>query len=175
MNNPRLDIRAVLTPQELADVVTLCNAFRAWLTERYPEHDWANDPFYGPVRWQELMTGLGQLHATPEGTILLAKLNDEAAGCVMLQQLAPEICEMKRLFVHPNCRGQSVGQQLARRLIVDAGALGYRTMRLDTGIRHHEAQALYKSLGFVQIEPYYDCPKELRDLMIFMELDLTDN
>ncbi|WP_282609813.1 GNAT family N-acetyltransferase [Pelagibius sp. Alg239-R121] len=172
MNKSQLDIRAVGSTGDLELVVNLCNAFRAWLTERYPEHDWASDPFYGPTRWAELMTRLKELHAPPEGTILLATLAGRAAGCVMLQQLAPQICEMKRLFVLPECRGLAVGQKLCGRLIEDAAALGYRTMRLDTGVRHHEAQALYRSLGFQEIAPYYDCPEELRDLMLFMERSL---
>lgn len=169
----KLQIKPVHSAEELSEVVSLCHAFRSWLTERYPEHDWANDSFYSPARWEELMSQLGELHAPPDGTILLARLDGAPAGCVMLKKLAPQVCEMKRLFVHPDRRGHGVGAQLCQALIAEAKALGYQTMRLDTGIRHHEAQALYRSLGFRQIDAYYDCPEELREVMLFMELDLT--
>ncbi len=172
MSHPLLHIRPVQTTEELSAVIALCHGFRTWLTERYPEHDWANDAFYSPARWDKLMSRLGELHAPPGGTILLADLDEAPAGCVMLQSLTPQICEMKRLFVHPDRRGSGVGVQLCKTLIGKAVDLGYRTMRLDTGVRHHEAQALYKSLGFREIEAYYDCPEDLREVMLFMELDL---
>lgn len=127
------------------------------------------------------MAQLPTLHQRPDGLILLATLDGKAAGCVMLKRLEPGICEMKRLFVQPDCRGHGVGQQLCRHLILEAAATGYKILRLDTGIRHHEAQALYSGLGFRQIEPYYDCPPELREMLMFMELGLpapslgTDN
>lgn len=173
MTCPSIDLRRVTSQPDLDAVVGLCRDFRAWLCARYPEHDWASDPLYSPDRWDDLMARLQLVHKPPAGFILLASFEGKPAGCIMLQELAPGICEMKRLFVHPDCRGHGVGQQLCRRLISEAAAAGYQTLRLDTGIRHHEAQALYSSLGFRRIEAYYDCPPELRDLMLFMELDLT--
>lgn len=170
---PVLDLRCVSSQSDLGRVVSLCRDFRGWLCERYPEHDWANDPFYSPERWEDLMAQLPALHKRPDGLILLASLDDKAAGCVMLQRLEADICEMKRLFVHPDCRGYGVGRHLCQRLISEAADLGYKTLRLDTGSRHTEAQALYGTLGFRQIEPYYECPPELREIMLFMELDLT--
>lgn len=173
MSQEDLRIGRLETSDDLAAVIALCHDFRTWLMTRYPEHDWARDAFYSPERWDDLMSRLSDLHAPPAGTILLARQEDAPAGCVMLQKLEPAICEMKRLFVHPRHRGAGVGAQLCRAVIAEAAALGYHAMRLDTGIRHHEAQALYKSLGFRPIEAYYDCPEELRELMLFMELDLT--
>ncbi|TQV71935.1 GNAT family N-acetyltransferase [Denitrobaculum tricleocarpae] len=169
---PEVELRNADSPTDLDAVIGLCRDFRAWLCTRYPEHDWENDPFYAPARWEGLMERLHRLHARPVGFILLACLDGQPAGCVMLQRLEPGVCEMKRLFVDHDCRGHGIARALCRGLISEARALGYRTLRLDTGIRHHEAQALYAALGFRQIEPYYDCPPELRDVMQFMELDL---
>jgi ribosomal protein S18 acetylase RimI-like enzyme len=44
---------------------------------------------------------------------------------------------------------------------------------LDTGPAQQEAQGLYRKLGFTDTEPYYDLPEELRNWLVFMELDLT--
>ena len=50
--------------------------------------------------------------------------------------------------------------------------IGYRRMRLDTlPGRMDKAIALYRSIGFVDIEPYYESVPGAK----FMELDLATN
>jgi putative acetyltransferase len=116
------------------------------------------------------VNGLPGDYAAPEGRLLLATIDDQLAGCIALRKLAPGICEMKRLFVRPTFRGTGLGRVLANEIIDEARKLGYTRMRLDTMPgRMDKAIALYQSLGFVEIEPYYKNP--VPDAK-FMELKL---
>jgi putative acetyltransferase len=98
------------------------------------------------------------LYARPAGRLLAATLDGELAGCVAMRPLPNGACEMKRLYVRSQARGGGVGRTLAAAVIAAAREEGYERMRLDTLPAMVEAQPLYESLGFREIEPYYESP-----------------
>jgi ribosomal protein S18 acetylase RimI-like enzyme len=99
----------------------------------------------------EELAGLPGRYAPPGGTILLA---GDGAGVVALRALDPFTAEMKRLYVRPAHRGMGFGRALAEAAIDAARARGYSRLRLDTLPSMGAAIELYRSLGFVEIEPY---------------------
>lgn len=115
------------------------------------------------------LAGLPGEYAPPGGRLLLALDDDRAAGCVALRMIAADICEMKRLFVRAEFRGRGFGRALTAAIVEEARSGGYSRMRLDTVPALVEAIALYRSLGFREIAPYYPNPIPGA---LFMELDL---
>lgn len=97
-------------------------------------------------------------YASPEGAILLARVDENTVGCIALRQLQMDTCEMKRLYIRPQYRGQGIGRLLVGRIIDVAIDRGYATMVLDTLDQLKTAKALYRSLGFEERKPYYHNP-----------------
>jgi ribosomal protein S18 acetylase RimI-like enzyme len=104
-------------------------------------------------------------YAAPEGALLLATADGAAAGTVALRKLEKGICEMKRLYVKPAFRGRraadgrSIGRALAEDIVAVGRERGYQRLRLDTiSSKMRQALSLYRSMGFVEIPPYYASP-----------------
>jgi putative acetyltransferase len=109
-------------------------------------------------------------YAPPHGRLLLAIANDQVAGCVALRKIGEGIGEMKRLYVRLEYRGKGLGRRLSETIITAAREVGYQRLRLDTlPGKMDQAIAMYRSLGFKDIERYYNNPYEAA---AFMELSL---
>lgn len=108
---------------------------------------------------EELAT-LPGAYAPPGGEILIARAGRANAGVIALRPLAgaADSCEMKRLYVRPAFRASQLGRRLAEAILDEARRIGYRRIVLDTLADMNAAQALYRSLGFAEIEPYYPNP-----------------
>ena len=103
---------------------------------------------------QEL-AGLPGDYAPPFGRLLVADYENNLAGGVALHKLEGVICEMKRLYLRPQFRGKGLGHLLADRIIAEARQIGYERMRLDTVEPvMGDAVAMYRKIGFREIEPY---------------------
>lgn len=112
------------------------------------------------------LAGLPGAYAPPGGALLLAWAQEgdappQVAGGVALRPLKggqADRCEMKRLFVRDQWKGLGLGRALAVEVLQAGRQLGYRRMVLDTLSRLETAVELYRRLGFVPIEAYYDNP-----------------
>jgi ribosomal protein S18 acetylase RimI-like enzyme len=106
-------------------------------------------------------------YGEPEGVLLLARWNGEAAGCIALTPLKePGVCEMKRLYVRPACRKHGIGRVLVEALLKQAVQKRYTCMKLDTLQKLQSAIRLYEQYGFVHTAPYYVNPI---DGVVYME------
>jgi putative acetyltransferase len=112
----------------------------------------------------------GKYAAARRGRLLLAFSDEKPAGCIALRKLEDGVCEMKRLFVKDEFRGQKIGIALIEKLIEEARKIGYARIRLDTyPPKMGKAVSLYEAYGFREIPPYYQNPY---GDTLFMELVL---
>ena len=167
-------VRTARSKEDYQQVAALMRAFIEWHGERHAADRHIVESYFDPAAFAEELDNLPGKFAEPAGRLLVAEEDGKIAGCVALRDLGDGACEMKRMFVYPEFHGRGVGQLLGRALIGEAKAIGYRKMLLDTGPQQREAQALYRKLGFKDIEPYYELSDELRNWLVFMELDLTE-
>ncbi len=115
--------------------------------------------------FQNFEAELAQLpgdYGPPRGSLLLAVVDAQVAGCCALRPLddvdVPNAAEMKRLYVRPAYRGMGLGRELAQAILDEAMRLGYDSVLLDTLDDMEAARALYEDLGFEEIAPYYHNP-----------------
>jgi len=144
VGNPRLTLKQAESPAQIAQA-----------RELFLEYAESLGFSLGFQSFDQELSGLPGDYAPPDGRLLVAEYRGQLAGCVALHRLESEVCEMKRLYLRPQLRGRGVGRALAETVIAEARAIGYRKMRLDTVTPvMPNAVAMYRQLGFVEIEPY---------------------
>ncbi|WP_227851611.1 GNAT family N-acetyltransferase [Clostridioides sp. ES-S-0123-01] len=107
----------------------------------------------------ELKTLPGK-YKKPSGSLILAFVDENLAGCVALKKLENDVCELKRLYVRDKFRGLKIGKILLEEIVKEAKKIGYTYMRLDTLPSMKSAQGLYEKIGFYDINPYTYNPIE---------------
>ncbi|HEX6310636.1 MAG TPA: GNAT family N-acetyltransferase [Acidimicrobiia bacterium] len=95
--------------------------------------------------------------------------DDEPVGYVIAELLDGN-AHVEQVSVRPANTRRGLGRALVERVVAEARALGYRTLKLDTLPSMKAAQALYASLGFVDTAAYNANPVAG---VRFMALDLA--
>jgi ribosomal protein S18 acetylase RimI-like enzyme len=96
------------------------------------------------------------------GALWLAEDGAEVVGCVVLRPLpevAPDVCEVKRLYVRPTHRGSGIADALMEVLESFAREAGYAAVYLDTKDDLAAAIRFYERRGYGRIERYNDNPQ----------------
>jgi GNAT superfamily N-acetyltransferase len=105
------------------------------------------------------MPRAGAADLGPPGGAFLVGYADGRAVCVGgIKRLDERRCELKRMYVVPEARGQGVARALLHALEDRARGLDYEIARLDTGPRQPHAEALYRSEGYAEIHNFNDNP-----------------
>lgn len=75
----------------------------------------------------------------------------EIIGTVALFKINEDTCELRKMYLSPDCRGKGHGKQLLEYAIAKARSLGFHCITLETASVLKEAIFLYEKYGF---EPY---------------------
>jgi DNA-binding MarR family transcriptional regulator/GNAT superfamily N-acetyltransferase len=94
----------------------------------------------------------------PRGLLVLARLRNEPIGCGALKLHGAGPAEIKRMWVAPSARGLGLGRRLLRELERHARLRAATVAQLETNRTLHEAIALYRSAGYVEVPPFNDEP-----------------
>lgn len=94
----------------------------------------------------------------PDGVFLVVELDGAAVGCGGIRSLGAGRFEVKHLWLQPSTQGRGLGRALLDELERRARLLGATELVLDTNTSLAAAGGLYRSSGFVDIEPYNDNP-----------------
>jgi GNAT superfamily N-acetyltransferase len=90
----------------------------------------------------------------PNGRFYVLRQGEDYVGVGALRRLAPGVAEIQRMYVQSHVRGLGAGRQLVEQLLSDARSIGYGVVRLESLKGLTAAHTLYRSVGFVEIEPY---------------------
>ncbi|RLV59706.1 GNAT family N-acetyltransferase [Parashewanella curva] len=103
----------------------------------------------------------------------VAELNGKVIGGSGIASFhhSNETCELKKLFILPDARGLGVGKGLTKACLNFAKEQGFRECYLDTLSNMESAIALYKKMGFVQLEqPHIDSTHNGCDIWMLKQL-----
>jgi GNAT superfamily N-acetyltransferase len=174
-----IQFHRVENEEQKAQAAILIREYLNWLNERIQQD-------YGIEFDVEAMvhSDLSDPHKfhPPYGRFYLALLRGQIAGVGCLKQLEKDIAEIQRMYVPPRFRGKGIGRAIADRLIEDARSMGYRRLKLESLEFLKAAHALYRLVGFHEIDPYDDNSMESYQdaeqldkyyaITVFMEMDL---
>lgn len=123
---------------------------------------------------EEFNAALDELRP-PAGRLTLVRDSDGgAAGTGALKPLHDDIGYIKRMYVREAYRGKGLSRTVLDGLLSAAREFGYGRVRLESLKFMEPAHALYRSAGFLDIEPFEgtEMPDGHYDLGVFMELEL---
>ena len=137
-----IDIRHACFPEDLEAVNSIFREYVASASVSLEFQDYEAE-----------FAGLPGKYAAPQGRLLLAWRGTTAVGCVALREVDVQTCEMKRVYVRPQARGEKLGRRLVERILEEARSAGYARMCLDVLPEFVAARHLYASLGFTPTAP----------------------
>ena len=87
---------------------------------------------------------------------MLGLIDGKPVACGALQQVAPGVGEINRMYVRPAWRGQGLSRLILAALEERAVELGFHLLRLETVLDAGRATRLYEGAGFHTVIGRFD-------------------
>lgn len=173
-HRPALEIERVFEGTALDAADGLLRDYSRHLLRAYHDRPELAALIADETSWRAANGALRLAYLPPRGTLLVACLDGEPAGCIALRPAATARAgEIKRLFVRDAVRGHGIARALLAAAEQAARRLGYRRLLLETGDRMTAAQQLYLAWGFVPTPPYRALPPSVAPHFQAMALSLA--
>jgi putative acetyltransferase len=145
-----------------------CDAVRTLVFEVLAEHGLKPSP-------ADTDADLGDLerHYLRRGGAFDVLLDDAGAiiGSVGVYPLAPDTCELRKMYLDSRHRGRGLGRLLLDHALRRAAELGFTRVELETSTKLETARKLYERYGFKPFRKEHVA--ERCDLTMFLELAPT--
>jgi len=86
--------------------------------------------------------------------VIVAYVDEKVVGCGAFKEYAPQVAEIKRMYVRENLRGRGIAGKILSELETWAKELSFSECVLETGLKQPEAIGLYQKSGY-EIIPNY--------------------
>jgi putative acetyltransferase len=126
----------------------------AGVAQRIYEPDGSPESFLEHLEQEHVLKDMDNLQKYYDGQtgLFLVVLDDgELVGTGAVRRLDGEMAELKRMWLLEQYHGQGIGYRVITQLFEFARQRGYKSIRLQTGVKQERARAFYKKLGFVEI------------------------
>ncbi len=170
---PEVTIHMAENGADIEKARILCREWLDWHWNAFPEDGPTDGNPMNPDAFEAVLDDLPQIHARPQGAILLAELAGMPVGCVMYHAAGKDTAEIKRLFVSEAGRGHRVGRLLLEAMFQEMYADGYRRVMFSSANFLTHARRLYESVGFEEMAQPPGFPEHFRDFVYFMERPLA--
>jgi GNAT superfamily N-acetyltransferase len=165
---PAIRVSAARTVSDWRDAARLTGELVAWLQDPVglDVHQHQHDS-------NEELGALAEFYREPNGRMLLGFLDGVARGTTGVHMMDADTAELRRVWVTPSARGNSLAPALLHAGIECARSMGAKRIWLETARGHMDkAIAMYTRAGFREIAPYSDLPKVLPSVITLgLELD----
>jgi len=119
-----------------------------------------NVPKIGTAYADPQLDAMYETYQHPRSTYFVVEKDGKIMGCAGIAPLengAPDVCELQKMYFLPETRGLGMGSQMMTTCLAQAQSFGFKQCYLETMPYMEAAQKLYKKSGFEYLEAPMGC------------------